>query len=195
MDAIFHLSPDELKNTTLVIFCLSYLGIAVGRVYGLALDRTGIILLGSIAMLAVGSLALEQAVNAISAPSIVLLFALMVIASQLKLAGFYHKIASSIAKTLAITSGVLSNLINNSAAVMLLVDVADLKNPINGYALALSNSFAGNLLLIGSMANIVVVQYAADFGIKIGFGTFAKYGIPTALASFAILLTWLHIMQ
>ncbi|WP_227430521.1 SLC13 family permease [Psychrobacter sp. I-STPA6b] len=419
MDAIIHLAPHTLQMTTLVIFCLTYLGIAIGRIYGLALDRTGIILLGSIAMLAVGSISLKQAVDSISAPSMILLFSLMVIASQLRLAGFYHRTAIFIAQyldkpavflailmassgflaaflnndvvcfafapviaqatlkkgynpvpflialalasnigctlttignaqnvlvgqlahldfgaymawvatpvclamaaayivvyflghkqfhlpegktpsptitddmpfntwrttkglgslaiivclfftdiphylaaltmaglllcshrlsskqvlqgvdwqllllftglfvvvgafhqsglaqqgveiltrhhinldnpfTLAITSGVLSNLINNSAAVMLLVNVTDFSNPVNGYALALSNSFAGNMLLIGSMANIVVVQYAANFGIKISFAEFAKYGIPTAFASFAILLSWMWIMQ
>ncbi|MDD3119705.1 MAG: SLC13 family permease, partial [Victivallales bacterium] len=94
---------------------------------------------------------------------------------------------------LALASGVLSNLINNSAAVMLLVKVVDFSNPVNGYALAMSNSFAGNLLLIGSMANIIVVQGAAQFGVKISFAEFARYGIPTAVTSFLVLLGWIAI--
>lgn len=96
---------------------------------------------------------------------------------------------------LTATSAVLSNLINNSAAVMLLVNVADFSDPINGYALALSNSFAGNLFLIGSMANIIVVQSAAERGIRISFGEFARYGVPTAVLSLGILLAWITVMR
>ena len=92
--------------------------------------------------------------------------------------------------TLAVSTGVLSNLINNSAAVMLLVHIVDL-NETTGYVLALANTFAGNLLLIGSVANIIVVREADDLGIKISFGTFARYGVPTALVSFGVLLLWI----
>lgn len=77
---------------------------------------------------------------------------------------------------------------------MLLVNVVNLHDPVNGYILALSNSFAGNLLLIGSMANIVVAECASEVGVKIGFAEFAKYGIPTALSSFAVLLGWVWLM-
>lgn len=96
--------------------------------------------------------------------------------------------------TLAITTGVLSNLINNSAAVMLLINVVDLHNPINGYVLALSNTFAGNLFIIGSVANIIVVQGASAYGVKISFKEFARYGVPVAIASFCFLLMWISIM-
>lgn len=97
--------------------------------------------------------------------------------------------------TLAITTGIFSNIINNSAAVMLLVKVVDLNEKTNGYILALANTFAGNLFLIGSVANIIVVQGAANFGVKIKFNTFAKYGIPIALSSFVFLLCWIFVMK
>ncbi len=95
---------------------------------------------------------------------------------------------------LTVTTGILSNLINNSAAVMLLVHLVDLSNPVNGYILALANTLAGNLFLIGSVANIIVIKEAKEYGIKISFGKFATYGIPVALASYAILLGWLYLM-
>lgn len=95
---------------------------------------------------------------------------------------------------LALTTGFLSNLINNSAAVMLLVKVVDLNDKTNGYVLALSNTFAGNLFLIGSVANIIVAQGAAVFGVKLSFIQFAKYGVPVAVGSFAILLGWIYLV-
>lgn len=95
---------------------------------------------------------------------------------------------------LSLSTGVLSNLINNSAAVMLLIKVVDMSSHLNGYILALSNTFAGNLFLIGSVANIIVARLAEEYDVKITFGGFAKYGVPVALSSFAILLTWVAIM-
>jgi Na+/H+ antiporter NhaD/arsenite permease-like protein len=95
---------------------------------------------------------------------------------------------------LTLSTGVLSNLINNSAAVMLLVHLVDLNNPVNGYILALANTLAGNLFLIGSVANIIVVKEAKEFGIYISFWKFAIYGIPVALVSYLALLSWLYFM-
>ena len=95
---------------------------------------------------------------------------------------------------LTLTTGVLSNLINNSAAVMLLVHLVDLQNPMNGYILALANTLAGNLFLIGSIANIIVVKEAKEFGVNISFWKFAQYGIPVVIVSYLTLLSWLYFM-
>jgi Na+/H+ antiporter NhaD/arsenite permease-like protein len=96
--------------------------------------------------------------------------------------------------TLAVTAGVLSNLINNSAAVMFLVHIIDLTKEVNCYILAMANTFAGNFLLIGSVANLIVAKEAKDLNINISFMQFAKYGIPSAVISFIVLLSWIFIM-
>jgi Na+/H+ antiporter NhaD/arsenite permease-like protein len=44
-----------------VIFCLAYLGIALGRIPGLAIDRVGVALIGAIAMVVTGVVSLEAA--------------------------------------------------------------------------------------------------------------------------------------
>lgn len=94
---------------------------------------------------------------------------------------------------LAATTGVLSNLINNSAAVMFLVHIIDLTKEINCYILAMANTFAGNFLLIGSVANLIVVKEAKDLNINISFLQFAKYGIPSASISFIVLIFWVFL--
>ena len=71
------------------IFAATYLGVAVGGVPGLAIDRTGIALLGAIAMVATGALAMPQALQAIDAPTLLLLYALMVVSAQFRVGGFY----------------------------------------------------------------------------------------------------------
>jgi Na+/H+ antiporter NhaD/arsenite permease-like protein len=78
---------------------------------------------------------------------------------------------------------------------MLLVKAVPLSHPITGYTLALANSFSGNLLVVGSVANIIVVEQARLSGIEISFRSFAKLGIPVALASLAGLIAWVALFS
>ncbi len=65
---------------------------------------------------------------------------------------------------LAVVTAVLSNLINNSAAVLLLVKMVDVTHPPMAYVLALANSFGGSLIILGSVSNIIVVEQARELG-------------------------------
>jgi Na+/H+ antiporter NhaD/arsenite permease-like protein len=97
--------------------------------------------------------------------------------------------------TLTMATAALSNVIGNSATVMLLLKVIDSTNPITAYVLALANSFGGSLLIIGSVANIITVQQARAMGIKISFWDFARLGIPATIAAMAGLLAWVFLMR
>jgi hypothetical protein len=70
------------------IFAVTYIGVALGRIPGLMLDRNGIALLGAIAMIVSGTVLLGQAVASIDFPTILLLYALMIVSAQLRLGGF-----------------------------------------------------------------------------------------------------------
>ncbi len=96
--------------------------------------------------------------------------------------------------TLALTTAGLSNIINNSAAVMLLLKVVDLSRPTTAYVLALANSFGGCLIILGSVSNIIVVQQARELGIDISFRAFARLGVPVTLAALGVLLGWIALM-
>ena len=91
---------------------------------------------------------------------------------------------------LASVTVTLSNLINNSATVMLLVKVANVAHPPGAYVLALANSFGGSLTILGSVANIIVVQQARELGVTISFWDFARFGIPVTLAALVGLVAW-----
>ena len=78
----------------------------------------------------------------------------------------------------------LSNLVSNVPAVMLLLPVAT--HPLAGLILALSSTLAGNLLLVGSIANLIVADAALRHGLHIDWRTHAKVGIPVTLATLAI---------
>ena len=81
-------------------------------------------------------------------------------------------------------SFLLSNLVSNVPAVMLLLPVAT--HPMGGTLLALSSTLAGNLLIVGSIANIIVVQAAERRGIHIGWRGHARVGIPVTLCTLAV---------
>ena len=76
----------------LAIFAATYAGLALGRWPGLAIDRTGVALLGAAACLATGRIDLEEAKAAVDAPTLVLLFGMMVLSAQYRLSGLYTAI-------------------------------------------------------------------------------------------------------
>ena len=72
-----------MTATVLLIFGLVYLGMVLGGLPLLRLNRTGIALLGAIAMIASKALTVPQATGAIDVPTVLLLFAFMVVAATL----------------------------------------------------------------------------------------------------------------
>jgi Na+/H+ antiporter NhaD/arsenite permease-like protein len=95
---------------------------------------------------------------------------------------------------LAAVTAALSNLIGNSATVLLMLKVVNVAHATTAYVLALANSFGGSLTILGSVSNIIVVQQARDQGIAISFRDFARLGVPVTLAAMVGLLVWLALM-
>jgi Na+/H+ antiporter NhaD/arsenite permease-like protein len=60
-----------------------------------------------------------------------------------------------------------------------------------GPALALASTLAGNLIVVGSIANLIVIESAAREGVRIGWGRHARTGVPVTLATLAIAAAWL----
>lgn len=88
---------------------------------------------------------------------------------------------------------VLSNLISNVPAVLLLrPSIAALPNPEPAWLLlAMATTLAGNLTLLGSVANLIVAETAARQGVKLSFGAYLKAGLPITLLTLAWGGVWL----
>jgi len=102
--------------------------------------------------------------------------------------GFIHRGSeSSTAVTVAGVMLVLSGLISNVPAVILWRDVVpSLPDPSTMWlVVAMSSTFAGNLILIGSVANLIVAERAQARGVTLGFGEYARVGIPVTLLTLA----------
>lgn len=86
-----------MTATVVAIFAIVYLGMILGGLPFLQLDRTGVALLGAIALVAIGDLTPEQAARSIHLPTLLLLFSFMVLSAQMRLGGFYAWVTQRIA--------------------------------------------------------------------------------------------------
>jgi len=86
--------------------------------------------------------------------------------------------------TLFVTAFVLGNIVSNVPAVMLLLPLAT--HPMAGTLLALVSTLSGNLLIVGSIANIIVVDAAERRGVRIDWRRHARVGVPVTVATLAI---------
>jgi len=81
----------------------------------------------------------------------------------------------------------LSNLVSNVPAVMLLLP--HIQGLESGVLLALVSTLAGNLLLVGSIANLIVADLAAKSGVVIDWRGHARIGVPVTLLTLGVV--WL----
>jgi Na+/H+ antiporter NhaD/arsenite permease-like protein len=83
-----------------------------------------------------------------------------------------------------------SNTIGNVPTVVLLLAVQGDLPASALHALAALSTLAGNLLIVGSLANIIVVERAGQCGVALGFREHARCGVPMTLLSFAAAAAW-----
>ncbi len=96
---------------------------------------------------------------------------------------------------LSLVTGVLSNVISNVPAVLLLrTPVAHLPNTQQAWlTLAMSSTLAGNLTLLGSAANLIVAEVAARRGVKLTFGAYLRAGVPITILTILVGILWLSL--
>jgi|SRR5579884_593675 len=145
----------------------------------------------------------DELLKLVDWPILVLFMGLFVVTGAFQTTGYGDRAVQWLAHSgfningsgnLVLATAGLTNLINNSAAVMLLLKVVNLSQPAAAYILALANSFGGSLIIVGSVSNIIVVQQARELGITISFADFARFGIPVTLAALAGLLAWVALL-
>jgi len=106
------------------------------------------------------------------------------VVTKLKDAGFHLESPA----LLFLVTAVLSDIVSNVPSVMLLLPYAT--DPLSGPLMALASGLSSNMVIIGSLANIIVVDAAASRGLKISFWDFAKVGLPVSLVSMAFGALW-----
>lgn len=92
-------------------------------------------------------------------------------------------------------SVVASNTIGGVPAAMLFLQLWPSAPPGVFYALALLSSLAGNLLLTGSLTNVLIAERADRMGARITFTEHARAGVPIAIISIGFAVFWLAFTQ
>ena len=188
-----------MDTVVLLVFVAVYLGMILGEIPGLALERTGVALLGAIILLAVGRLSPSEAWAAVDVPTIGLLFGLMVVSAQFRLGGFYARVTRWIAASdsspaallaaLIALCGVLSALLANDivclAVAPVLIEACDRRglNPMPFLlALACSANAGSAATLIGNPQNMLIGQ-----SLNLSFGRYLiDAGVPALLSLGAV---------
>ncbi|MBI4780024.1 MAG: anion transporter [Oscillatoriophycideae cyanobacterium NC_groundwater_1537_Pr4_S-0.65um_50_18] len=86
---------------------------------------------------------------------------------------------------------ILSNLISNVPAVLVLQPLIRPDDTQSWLLLAASSTLAGNLTLFGSVANLIVAEAAEKQGYQLSFIDHLRFGVPLTIATVGIALLWL----
>jgi Na+/H+ antiporter NhaD/arsenite permease-like protein len=133
-------------------------------------------------------------------PLLVMFVGLFVVVAGLEKAVVTAEVTSAVARlslestgVLAAITAVLSNLVSNVPAVLLLKPfVPNLPDPQRAWlVVAMAATLAGNFTLVGSVANLIVAQRAQARGIEIGFWSYFKVGAPVTVVTILVALAWL----
>ena len=88
-----------------------------------------------------------------------------------------------------------SNTIGGAPAALLFLQLWPTAPPGVYYALALLSSLAGNLLLTGSLTNVLIAERADRMGARLTFAEHARAGVPIAIISIGFAVFWLAFTQ
>nr|WP_199331069.1 anion transporter [Calothrix sp. FACHB-1219] len=119
------------------------------------------------------------------------LFILTRVTEKLNLLQFFTHAVNNPASFLSVTV-ILSNLISNVPAVLLLHPLIPKDNTQYWLLLAAGSTLAGNLTIFGSVANLIVVEAAKNLGYKLTFIDHLRFGVPLTLCTLILTYLWIH---
>ncbi|MBI3404301.1 MAG: anion transporter [Acidobacteria bacterium] len=199
------LSTDTLSDArtlaAYLIFSGSYLVFAIGKFPGLKIDRTGAAIIGAVLMFAFHIVTPADAVRSVDAATLVLLFSMMLIVSNLRLVGFFDWVTEAILKklhphhllpTVILLSGVLSAFFVNDIVCLVMVPlvlVATRAKKVAPVPFLLAVATASNIgsvatitgnpqnILIGSFSGLAYSDFLLHLGPVAALGLLANWGI------------------
>jgi Na+/H+ antiporter NhaD/arsenite permease-like protein len=182
------------KLLAVIVFALTYVAIATGKLPPLRLDRAGAALVGAVAMTVVGAVQRQQALDAIDFSTLALLLGMMIVVANLRLSGAFTLAARAVLPRarsgfglLAITiaaAGVLAAFFINDVVCLtlapILIEAARMlearPEPFL-LALATASNIGSAATITGNPQNMIVAGYA-----HLTYGAFALRLAPIALA-------------
>jgi Na+/H+ antiporter NhaD/arsenite permease-like protein len=185
---------------TAAIFLATYMGVAIGRIPYLRIDRAGIALVGGAFMLAIGAISPQEAYRAIDLDTLALLLGMMIVVGHLRLSGFFrlavrwalnHAHSQPVfLVALVAATGLLSAFLVNDAICLVMAPLAiemtrTLKREPAPYliAVAMASNVGSVATITGNPQNMIIGAFS-----QIRYVDFAAALAPIALAGLAIVV-------
>jgi len=182
----------------ILIFLAVYLVLAIGRLPGFRVDRTGACIIGASLMIAFGVLDLGQAYAAINYDTIILLFGVMIVVANLRLSGFFSAVAEWVVEhahrpivllaAIVFVAGFFSAFfVNDTMCLVLTPLVLDISRQLrrNAVPYLLAVAMAANIgsvaTVTGNPQNMMIGSFSG-----IQYRTFAAALSPVALLGLAM---------
>lgn len=149
------------------------------------------------ALLATRRLKSERVFATIDWSLLVFFAGLFIVTGSLEIQGFtgqlftlFQPIAEAGLAPFGLVAALLSNLISNVPAVLLLQHlVRAFPNQQRAWLmLAASSTLAGNLTLLGSVANLIVAEVAGRWGVRLSFKAHLRVGLPVTVLTLLVAL-------
>ena len=180
--------------TAVVIFLLTYLVLAIGRLPGFRVDRTGAAIIGATLMIATNSLSIQQAYAAIDYNTIILLFGMMIVVANLRVSGFFTLVSAWVVErahrpivllaAIVFVSGFFSAFfVNDTMCLVLTPLVLEItrrlrRNPVPYLlAVAMAANIGSVATITGNPQNMMIGSFSG-----IGYRAFAAALAPIAAA-------------
>jgi len=199
------LTGDARLLAGVVIFIASYVVFAFGKFPGMKIDRPGMAIIGAVLMVAFGVVTAARALRLVDFATIVLLFSMMLIVGNLRLVGFFDRVAELVVTRLGaahlmpaviLSTGVLSAFFVNDIICLVMVPIVlkitkRMGVPPMGYLLAVATaSNIGSVATItGNPQNILIGSYSG-----ISYRSFLGHLAPVAIAGLFVDWAILHWM-
>jgi len=187
-----HLKKNRLLKPVLYKSLLVTGGMLVAFLLGAPLTESALVAAGL--LLITRRLKPERILTAVDWDLLLMfsgLFILTESVEKLRLLQPFTAMANSSFGLLSVTV-LLSNLISNVPAVLLMKPLIPHANTQAWLLLAAGSTLAGNLTLLGSVANLIVAEAVAKQGYRLNFWEHLRFGLPLTGLTLAIAYFWLR---
>jgi Na+/H+ antiporter NhaD/arsenite permease-like protein len=191
----------------ILIFAATYLVLAIGRLPGFRVDRTGAAIIGASLMLATGALTVQEAYAAINYETIMLLFGMMIVVANLRLSGFFTVVSTWVVEHarrpvillagIVTVAGVFSAFfVNDTMCLVLTPLVLEITRRLGRrpvpylLAVAMGSNVGSVATVTGNPQNMLIASFS-----HISYRAFAAALAPVAavgLVLTVLVLVWIH---
>ncbi|HEX4593506.1 MAG TPA: anion transporter [Bryobacteraceae bacterium] len=182
----------------ILIFAITYLVLAIGRLPGFRIDRTGAAIIGASFMVGVNALSLNEAYAAINFDTIILLFGMMIVVANLQLSGFFSLVAERVVEhahspvvlliSIVAVAGCFSAFFVNDTMCLVLtplvLEIAETldRNPVPYLlAVAMASNIGSVATITGNPQNMMIGSFSG-----IPYRQFLSVLAPVALAGLVL---------